>query len=183
MSNTLANVIAPRAVSVASDKDLFGFELSARPTGGSITAIVSKKDETKQLGRRITFDAKTLAEFKAILADDKTLTARQKKEKRQAFLNADAIKQRRMLGVAALQAAYEPDDFAPMGRVPDSLELRKNGSLKLLSVESFIGKDKTETPTQKIARLERELREARAAKAEAKAEAAAVEVESETADE
>lgn len=178
MNTTLATVInAPRAVTVTPDKDLFGFELASRNVGGNVSAIVSKKDETKQLGRRITFDALTLAEFKARLADDKTLNAKQKKERRQMFLNADAIKQRRMLGIAALTAAYEPDDFAPMGRVPDVMELRKNGSLKLLSVEAFIGKDKSETPTQKIARLERELREARASKAEAKAEAEAPEVE------
>lgn len=175
MNATLATVTASRPVT--SDTDLFGFELAARPMGGTVTAIVSKKDETKQLGRRINFDALTLAEFKSRLADDKTLTSKQKKERRQAFLNADAIKQRRMLGIAALTAAYEPDEFAPMGRVPDVMELRKNGSMKLISVESFIGKDKTETPTQKIARLERELREARANKTEAKAEADAPEVE------
>ncbi len=175
MNTTLSTVTASRPVT--SDTDLFGFELAARPVGGHVTAIVSKKDETKQLGRRITFDALSLAEFKARLASDKTLNSKQKKERRQMFLNADAIKQRRMLGLAALQAAYEPDDFAPKGRVPDVMELRKNGSLKLISVESFVGPDKTETPTQKIARLERELREARASKAEAKAEAEAPEVE------
>lgn len=178
MNTTLANVIAPRAVVATSDRDLFGFELASRPLGGvNVTAIVSKKDESKQLGRRITFDVKTLADFKAVLAADKSLTSKQKKEKRQQFLNADAITQRRILGVAALQAAYEPDDFAPSGRVPDVMELRKNGSLKLLSVEAFIGKDKTETPTQRIARLERELREVKAENAKAKAEAAAPEVE------
>lgn len=178
MNTTLANVIAPRAVAVTPDKDLFGFELASRPLGGAnVSAIVSKKDETKQLGRRITFDALTLAEFKARLNEDKTLTAKQKKDKRQQFLNADVIEQRQMLGSAALTAAYKADDFAPMGRVPDVMELRKNGTLKLISVEAFIGKDKTETPTQKISRLERELREARASKAEAKAEAEAPEVE------
>jgi hypothetical protein len=151
------------------DLDLFGVSsLAVRPTGGNVTAIVSKKDETKQLGRKITFDFKTLAEFKATLADDKTLNAKSRKAKRQEFLSSDAIQQRQMLGMAALQAAYQPDDFAPMGRVPDSMELRKNGSLKLVSVEGFIGKDKSETPTQKIARLERELREAKTAKVEAK---------------
>ncbi len=157
-------VAAPRNV----DLDLFGVEqLSTRPTGGLVTQIVSKKDETKVLGRKVTFDFRTLAEFKATLAEDKTLNAAARKAKRQEFLNADSIKQRQMMGMAALQASYAPDSFAPLGRVPDSMELRKNGSLKLISVEAFIGKDKSETPTQKIARLERELREAVASKAEA----------------
>ncbi len=161
---TPVTVAAPRNV----DLDLFGVEsLATRPTAGNIVIIYSKKDETKALGRKLTFDIKTLAEFKATLTADKALNAKERKSKRQEFLNAGAIQQRQMLGIAALHAAYAPDEHAPMGRVPDSMELRKNGTLKLVSVESFIGKDKSETPTQKIARLERELREARASKVEA----------------
>ena len=147
----------------ATATDLFGEALAPRPLSvGSVTQIVSRSDATKVLGRRITFDASTLAEFKATLNADKTLTAAAKKAKRQEFLNADAIKQRRLLGEIALRQAYEPDEFAPSGRVPDTMELRKNGSIKLVSVEAFIGKVKTETPAQKIERLERELREAKA---------------------
>lgn len=153
---------------VTAERDLFGTELATRPTGGMITPIMSKTDASKQLGRKVTFDFKTLSEFKAVLQSS-GLTAAEKKAKRQQFLSGDAVQQRQMLGLAALQAAYQADDMAPMGRVPDSLELRKNGTLKLVSVESFIGKAKTETPTQKIARLERELREAKSAKADAAA--------------
>lgn len=127
---------------------------------GQVTKIVSRTDASKVLGRKITFDVATLSEFKDSLNADKTLNAAAKKAKRQEFLNADNIKQRQLLGEIALRTAYQADEFAPMGRVPDSMELRKNGSIKLISVESFIGKVRTETPAQKIARLERELREA-----------------------
>ena len=145
----------------ATQSDLFNYTPAAR-AAGEVTQIVSRSDATKVLGRKITFDAVTLKEFKDGLNADKTLTAAAKKEKRQQFLHADAIKQRQLLGEIALRQAYEKDEFAPMGRVPDTMELRKNGTIKLISIESFIGKAKTETPAQKIERLERELREARA---------------------
>lgn len=145
----------------ATQSDLFNYTPAAR-AAGEVTQIVSRSDATKVLGRKITFDAVTLKEFKDGLNADKTLTAAVKKEKRQQFLHAGAIKQRQLLGEIALRQAYEKDEFAPMGRVPDTMELRKNGVIKLVSVESFIGKDKTETSAQKIKRLERELREAKA---------------------
>lgn len=177
--NTTAT-LAPVTVSTsAKERDLFGTELATRQTGGTVTAIVSRTDATKTLGRKITFDALTLAEFKNKITADKSLNAANRKQLRQQFLNSDAIKQRQMLGMAALQASYQPDEFAPAGRVPDSIDLRAGGTLRLVSVEKFIGKVKTETAAQKITRLERELREAKAAKAEAATtEAETVEVES-----
>ncbi len=154
--------LAPVVSTVSAQRDLFGMELSARPSGGAITPIASKNDATKVLGRRLTFDFKTLAEFKSTLAGNKNINAATKKSMRQEFLNGDAIKQRQMLGMAALQASYQPDEFAPSGRVPDSMDLRAGGTLRLVSVEKFIGKVKTETPKQQIERLERELREVKA---------------------
>lgn len=172
--------LAPVIVSTAAiESDLFGVALSSRPMGGLIVPIVSRTDATKTLGRKVTFDFKTLAEFKASLATNKDINAATKKKLRQEFLNGDSIKQRQMLGMAALQAAYQPDEFAPSGRVPDAMELRANGRLTLISVEKFIGKDKSETPKQKIERLERELREAKAAKGHAAAEEAVIVVEGE----
>lgn len=163
MSATLTTVTTEK------ETDLFGMPLATRPQGGTIVPIMSRTDATKQLGRKVTFDALTLAEFKAKLSADKSINAAAKKALRQQFLNSDAIKQRQMLGIAALQASFQPDEFAPAGRVPDSFDLRAGGTLRLVSVEKFIGKAKDETAAQKIARLERELREARAAKADAEA--------------
>lgn len=161
------NVLTP--VATSKEVDLFGCTIAERETKGTIVPIMSRTDETKQLGRKLTFDALTLSEFKAKLTADKSLNAGQRKQLRQRFLNSDAIKQRQMLGIAALQASFQPDEFAPAGRVPDSFDLRAGGTLRLVSVEKFVGKTATETAAQKIARLERELREAKVAKAEAEA--------------
>lgn len=139
--------------------DLFSPEIGKRSLSIVSVPIVSKKDADKELGRRITFDVVTLAQFKASLADTK-MNAAEKKKARQVFLNSDAVKQRQMLGAAAMQVAMQPDEHAPMGRVPDVMELRKNGTIKLVSVEQFLGVAK-ESAAQKIKRLEKELREAK----------------------
>lgn len=135
MSNTAT--LATVTPSAASDTDLFGMPLATRDTRGTTTPIVSKKGTVT--GRRLTFDSFTLAEFKDKLTGS-GLTAAQKKLKRQEFLNADAIKRRQLMGEMALRQAYEPDEFAPMGRVPDVMDLRKGGTIRLVSVQQFHGK-------------------------------------------
>lgn len=177
---TIMNTATLAPVTTTAELNL-GDERTATPTTltvGRITAIVSRTDPSKTLGRRVQFNAETLSEYKSRLNADKSLNAQQRKAERQKFLNATEIEQRELLGLAAVKAAMRPDEFAPMGRVPDVMELRKNGGvLKFVSVETFIGKDKTETPAQKIARLENELRAERAALAEAKAERGAHEAD------
>ena len=152
------NATLATTTTAAAELDLFGAPLRGRTVAISETAIVSKTDATKVLGRRVLFDTASLKDFKAKLAENKSLTAAQKRTMRGEFLHADAIKQRQLLGSMALSLAYEPDTFAPKGRVPELMELRKNGVIKLVSVDAFIGADKKETPKQKIERLEKELR-------------------------
>lgn len=154
-----ATLTTPRADVQMS---LFGEAFDKRPGALALVPIVSKKDPDKVLGRRVTFDVLTLAEFKEKLAKRSDINAAEKKKLRQEFLNKDAIGQRQMLAMAAVQAAMQPDEFAPAGRVPDSMELRANGTLKFVSVDKFLGTVK-ETEKQKITRLEKELAALKAA--------------------
>lgn len=148
----------------AAQLDLFGQPVTSRVHANS-TPLVTRTGKVS--GVRIGFDSQSFKDFKSVLAES-NLNAEQKKAKRQEFLSADAIKQRQMLGILVLQRAYEADDHAPLGRVPEVMELRKGGTMKLVSVAEVLG-HKPDTAKQKIAKLEAEIAALRKAEAERKA--------------
>lgn len=154
----MQNTLVIPSTTEAAQLDLFGLPvLPTSRVNASTEAIVTKAGRTT--GVRIKFDAQSFAEFKKELSTS-SLTAEQKKLQRQQFLSADNVERRKMLGRLALEHAFKPDAYAPLGRVPDVMELKKAGTLKLISVADALGvkpesvvKQQLDTAQAEVARL------------------------------
>lgn len=119
---------------------------------GRVTDIVTKTDRV--VGKRFTFSASSLAEFKAGLTAKK-IRGDARRLAMQEFFHADTVTRARMLGRLWLEGAYEK------GMAPDTADLRaKSGTLRLVSTlvpEKPAKKGKAVDKDAEIARLKAEL--------------------------
>ena len=124
---------------------------------GRVTDIVTKTDRV--VGKRFTFSASSLAEFKAGLTAKK-IRGDARRLAMQEFFHADTVTRARMLGRLWLEGAYEK------GMAPDTADLRaKSGTLRLVStlVPEKPAKGKAVDKDAEIARLKAELAALKAA--------------------
>ena len=162
----MENTLVPTNVTQSStaDVDLFGH--AAEPKRATSTAIVSRTGKT--VGTRITFNTQVYKDFCDNLKASKLTHAEQRKI-RQDYFHADEIERLRMYGRVALERSYKACEEAPLGYVPDAMELRKNtANLKLVSVSVALG-HKTATDKQKLADAEKEVARLKALLAEKQA--------------